>query len=46
MSDSNIEESSEQTHGGETNPTTHGREMKDMSHDVFIDMKARLAKVE
>ena len=46
MLGSNIEETSEQTHGRETEPTTWDRSKKDKSHDVVANMEARLAKVE
>ncbi|KAL6327533.1 hypothetical protein AAG906_021624 [Vitis piasezkii] len=46
MSGSNVEESSEQTHGRETEPTARGRGKKDKSRDAVANMEARLAKVE
>ena len=46
MSGSNVDETSEQTRGRETEPTTRGRGRKDKSHDVVASMEARLAKVE
>ena len=48
MSGSNMEESSEQTRGRETEPTARGRGRgkKDKSRDVVANMDARLAKVE
>ena len=46
MSGSNVEETSEQTRGRETEPTTWGRGKKDKSRDVVANMDARLAKVE
>ncbi|RVX10842.1 hypothetical protein CK203_018202 [Vitis vinifera] len=46
MSGSNVEETSEQTCGRETEPTTWGRGKKDKSRDVVANMDARLAKVE
>ena len=46
MSGSNVEETSEQTRGRETEPTTQGRGKKDKSRDVVANMEARLAKVE
>ena len=48
MSGSNVEETSEQTCGKETEPTARGRGRvkKDTSRDVVANMEARLAKVE
>ncbi|RVW30564.1 hypothetical protein CK203_086051 [Vitis vinifera] len=48
MSGSNVEETSEQTRGRETEPTARGRGRgkKDTSRDVVANMEARLAKVE
>ena len=46
MSGSNVDETSEQTRGRETEPTARGRGRKDKSHDVVANMEARLAKVE
>ena len=46
MSGYNVEETSEQTCGRETEPTTRGRRRKDKPHDVIANMKARLAKME
>ena len=46
MSGSNVEETSEQTRGRETEPTARGRGRKDKSHDTIANMEARLAKVE
>ena len=46
MSGSNMEESSEQTRGRETEPTARGRGRKDKSRDAVANMEARLAKVE
>ena len=46
MSGSNVEETSEQTHGRETEPTTWGRGKKDKSRDAIANMEARLAKVD
>ena len=46
MSGSNVDETSEQTHGRETEPTARGRGRKDKSHDVVANMEKRLAKVE
>ncbi|RVW27664.1 hypothetical protein CK203_104979 [Vitis vinifera] len=46
MSGSNVEETSEQTRGRETEPTARGREKKDKSRDAVANMEARLAKVE
>ncbi|KAJ9692901.1 hypothetical protein PVL29_011823 [Vitis rotundifolia] len=46
MSGSNMDETSEQTRGRETEPTARGRGRKDKSHDAISNMEARLAKVE
>ena len=46
MSGSNVDETSEQTHGRETKPTAQGKGKKDKSHDALSNMEARLAKVE
>ncbi|RVX18933.1 hypothetical protein CK203_007040 [Vitis vinifera] len=46
MSGSNVEETSEQTRGRETEPTARGRGRKDKSRDALANMEARLAKVE
>nr|CAN78304.1 hypothetical protein VITISV_044014 [Vitis vinifera] len=46
MSSSNVEETSEQTHGRKIEPATWGKGRKDKSHDVVANMEARLAKVE
>ena len=46
MSGSNVEETSEQTRGRETEPTARGRGRKDKSRDAIANMEARLAKVE
>ena len=48
MSSSNVEETSEQTHGKETEPTARGRGRgrKDKSRDAVANMEARSAKVE
>ena len=46
MLGSNVDETSEQTHGKETKPTARGRGRKDKSRDVVANMEARLAKVE
>ena len=48
MSGSNVEETSEQTRGRETEPTARGRGRgkKDKSRDVVANMEARLSKVE
>ena len=46
MSDSNVDETSEQTHGKETEPIARGRGRKDKSRDAIANMEARLAKVE
>ena len=46
MSGSNVDETSEQTHGRETEPTAWGRGRKDKSCDAVANMEVRLAKVE
>ncbi|KAJ9690623.1 hypothetical protein PVL29_013000 [Vitis rotundifolia] len=46
MSGSNMDETSEQTRGRETEPTARGRGRKDKSCDAISNMEARLAKVE
>ncbi|KAL6314379.1 hypothetical protein AAG906_021437 [Vitis piasezkii] len=46
MSSSNVDETSEQTRGRETEPTARGRGRKDKSRDVIANMEVRLAKVE
>ena len=46
MSGSNVEETSEQTRGRETELTARGRGKKDKSRDAVANMEARLAKVE
>ena len=46
MSGSNVEETSEQTHGRESEPTARGKDKKDKSRDTIANMEARLAKVE
>ena len=46
MSGSNVDETSEQTHGRETEPTARGRGRKDKSCDAVANMEVRLAKVE
>ena len=46
MSGSNVDETSEQTHGQETKPAAWGRGKKDKFCDVVANMEARLAKVE
>ena len=46
MSGSNVEETSEQTCGRETEPIVYGRGRKDKSCDAFANLEARLAKVE
>ena len=46
MSGSNMEETSEQTRGRETEPTVWGRDRKDKSCDAIDNMEAKLAKVE
>ena len=45
MSGSNVDETSEQTRGSETEPTVPGRGRKNKSHDVVVNMEAKLAKV-
>ena len=45
MSGSNVDETSEQTRGSETEPTVPGRGRKDKSHDVIANMEAKLAEV-
>ena len=44
--DSNVDETSEQTHGRETEPAARGRGKKDKSRDVVANMEARLAKMK
>ncbi|KAJ9682242.1 hypothetical protein PVL29_018227 [Vitis rotundifolia] len=46
MSGSNMDETSKQTRGRETEPTARGRGRKDKSRDAISNMEARLAKVE
>ena len=46
MSGSNVDETSEQTHGREIEPAAWGRGKKDKSRDIVTNMEARLAKVE
>ena len=46
MSGSNVEETSEETHGREIEPTARGRDRKDKSRDAITNMEARLAKLE
>ena len=46
MSGSNVEETSEQTHGRKIEPTRQGRGRKDKSRDALANIEARLAKVE
>ena len=48
MSGFNVEETNEQTHGRENEPTTRdsSRGKKDKSLDAIANMEARLAKVE
>ena len=46
MSGSNMDETSEQTHGRETEPAAWGKGKKAKSRDVVTNMEARLAKVE
>ena len=41
-----MEETSKQTRGRETEPTTRGRGKKDKSRHAIANMEARLAKVE
>ena len=43
MSGSNVEDASEQTRGREIEPIARGRGRKDKSHDVVVNMEARLA---
>ena len=45
-SGSNLEETSKQTRGKETESAARGRDRKDKSHDAIANMEARLAKVE
>ena len=46
MSGSNVDETSEQTRGRETELTAWGRGRKDKSCDAIANMEARVAKVE
>ena len=46
MSGSNVDKTSEQTCGKETEPTAQGRDKKDKSRDAVANMEARLVKVE
>ena len=46
MSGSNMDETSEQTCGRETEPAIPGRGRKDKSRDVLANMEAKLAKVD
>ena len=46
MSSSNVDETSEQTCGRETKPTSRGKCRKDKSCDSSANMEARVAKVE
>ena len=46
MLGSNVEETSDQTHGREMEYTARGQGRKDKSCDALANMKARLAKVE
>ena len=46
MSGSNVDETSEQTHGNETKHAARGRGRKDKSCDAVANMEVRLAKVE
>ena len=46
MSDSNMDETSEQTHGRKIEPAAWGRGRKDKSRDVVANMEVRFAKVE
>ena len=46
MSGSNMEETSEQTCGRETESTARGKDRKDKSRDAIANMEAMLAKVE
>ena len=41
-----MDETSEQTHGRETEPAARGRGKKNKSRDVVANMEARLAKME
>ena len=45
-SGSNVEETSEQTRGKETESAAWGKDRKDKSRDAIANMEARLAKVE
>ena len=46
MSGSNVEETSEQTQGRETEPIAWDRGRKDKTHDAIANMEARLAMVK
>ena len=46
MSGSNMDETSEQTCGRETEPAIPGRGRNDKSRDVLANMEAKLAKVD
>ena len=46
MSGSNVDETSEQTRGRETEPTARGRDRKDKSRDAIANMETRLAMVD
>ena len=46
MSDSNVEETSEQTRGREMEHTARGRGRKNKSRDALANMEARLAMAD
>ena len=46
MSGFNVEETSEQTYGRETEPTARGKGRKDKSRDALANMEARLAMAD
>ena len=46
VSGSTVKDTSEQTHGRETEPTAQDKGRKDKSHDVVANMETRLVKVE
>ena len=46
MLGSNIEDTSQQTHGREMEPTALGMGKKDKSHDAIANKEARLTKME
>ena len=46
MSGFNVEETTDQTRGRETEPAARGKGKKDKSRDVVANMEARLSKVE